>query len=103
FTGTTQANLVAAILKEEPRPLFEMQPRTPRGLAEVPRTCLEKDPEKRWQSARDGRHALRLTAAQPEPSIPSRSVRAWQGLAGLMAALALGISAWVIQPTAPDS
>ena len=103
FTGKTQANLVASILKEEPRPLFEMQPRTPRGLAEVVRTCLEKDPEKRWQSARDVRHALRLIAAQPEPSIPSRSVRVWQGLAVLMAAIALGIGAWVFQPTAPGS
>src|SRR5688572_730433 len=95
FTGKTQANLVAAILKEEPRPLFEMQPRTPRGLAEMLRTCLEKDPEKRWQSARDVRHALRLIAAQPEPSIPSRSVRVWQGLAVLMAAIALGMGAGV--------
>ena len=104
FTGKTQANLVASILKEEPRPLFEMEPRTPRGLAEVVRTCLEKDPEKRWQSARDVRHALRLMAAQqPAPSIPSRSVRVWQGLAVLMAAIALGISAWMFQPTAPGS
>jgi len=103
FTGATQANLVASILKEEPRPLFEMQPRTPRGLAEVLRTCLEKDPEKRWQSARDVRHALRLMAGQPAPSIPSRSVRVWQGLAVLMAAIAVGISAWVLQPTAPGS
>ena len=103
FTGKTQANLVASILKEEPRPLFEMQPRTPRGLAEVVRTCLEKDPEKRWQSARDVRHALRWMAAQPPPSIPARSVRVWQGLAVLMAAIALGIGAWVFQPTAPGS
>src|SRR5687768_15557881 len=101
FTGKTQANLVAAILKEEPRPLFELQPRAPRGLAEVVRTCLEKDPEKRWQSARDVRHALRLIAAQPEPSMASRSVRVWQGSAVLMAAIALGIGAWVFQPTAP--
>jgi serine/threonine protein kinase len=43
FTGKTPANLVASILKETPRPLFEMEPRTPRGLAEVVRTCLEKD------------------------------------------------------------
>jgi serine/threonine protein kinase/Tol biopolymer transport system component len=103
FTGRTQANLVASILKEEPRPLVEMQPRTPRGLAEVVRTCLEKDPEKRWQSARDVRHALRLIAAQPEPSIPSRSIRVWQGLAVLMAAIALGIGAWAFQPAAPAS
>ncbi|HET9266248.1 MAG TPA: protein kinase [Vicinamibacterales bacterium] len=102
FTGKTQANLVASILKEEPRPLFEVQPRTPRGLAEVVRTCLEKDPEKRWQSARDVRHALRLMAAAP-PSTPARSVRVWQGLAVLMAAIALGIGAWVFQPTAPGS
>jgi Tol biopolymer transport system component len=42
-------------------------------------------------------------AAQPAPSIPSRSVRLWQGLAVLMAAIALGIAAWVFQPTAPVS
>jgi tRNA A-37 threonylcarbamoyl transferase component Bud32/Tol biopolymer transport system component len=101
FTGKTQANLVASILKEEPRPLFELQPRTPRGLAVVVRTCLEKDPEKRWQSARDVRHALRWMAAEGPPSIPARSVRVWQGLAVLMAAIALGIGAWVFQPTAP--
>src|SRR5688500_7059500 len=104
FAGNTQANLVASILKEEPRPLFEMQSRTPRGLADVVRICLEKDPEKRWQSARDVRHALRLAmAAQPPPPIRSRSVRVWQGLAMLMAAIALGIGAWVFQRTVPDS
>jgi Tol biopolymer transport system component/tRNA A-37 threonylcarbamoyl transferase component Bud32 len=101
FTGKTQANLVASILKEEPRPLVEMQPRTPRGVAEVVRTCLEKDPEKRWQSARDVKHALRWMAAEPPPSSPARSVRVWQGLAVLMAAIALGIGAWVFRPTAP--
>lgn len=103
FTGETQANLVASILKEEPRPLLEMQPRTPRGVAEVVQICLEKDPEQRWQSARDVRHALKLIASQPGPSIRSRSVRVWQGLAAVMAAIALGISAWVFQPTAPGS
>jgi len=36
FTGKTQANLVASILKEEPRPMFEIEPRTPHGLAACP-------------------------------------------------------------------
>jgi Tol biopolymer transport system component len=103
FTGKTQASLVASILKEEPRPLCEMQPRTPRGLAEVVRICLEKDPEKRWQSARDVRHALRWVEAAPLPSMPSRSVRVWQGLAVLMAAIALGMCAWALQPTVPGT
>jgi eukaryotic-like serine/threonine-protein kinase len=101
FTGQTQANLVASILKEEPRPLLEIQPRTPRGLAEVVRTCLEKDPEKRWQSAREVKHALRWMVAVPPPSIPARSVRVWQGLTAFMAAIALGTAVWVFQPAAP--
>src|SRR5688500_4669197 len=103
FTGKTQANLVASILREEPRPLSEIEPRTPRGLVEVVRICLEKDPEKRWQSARDVRHALKWVDAAPPPSSPGRSVRVWQGLAVAMAAIALGIGAWVFRPTAPGS
>jgi serine/threonine protein kinase len=103
FTGKTPANLVASILKEEPRPLFEMQPQTPRGVAEVVRTCLEKDPEKRWQSVRDVRHALRWMAAEAPPPIPARSARVWQGLAVLMTAIALGIGAWMFQPAPPGS
>jgi Tol biopolymer transport system component len=101
FTGETQASLVASILREEPRPLYEVEPRTPRGLAEVVRTCLEKDPEKRWQSARDVRHALRWMAAEPPPSIPSRSVRVWPALAVVMAAIAVGVGAWVSRPAMP--
>ena len=101
FTGETQANLVASILKEEPQPLYEVEPRTPRGLAEVVRTCLEKDPEKRWQSARDVRHALRWMAAEPPPSIPARSVRVWPALAVVVAAIAVGVGAWVSRPTTP--
>jgi Tol biopolymer transport system component/tRNA A-37 threonylcarbamoyl transferase component Bud32 len=103
FTGKTQANLVASILKEEPRPLLEMQPGTPRGLAEVVRTCLEKDPENRWQSARDVKHALRLAAAEPAPSSRSRSVRVWQALAVVMTSIAAGVGAWVFQPAAPGA
>jgi serine/threonine protein kinase/Tol biopolymer transport system component len=104
FTGSTQANLVASILKEEPRPLIEIQPRTPRGLAEVVRTCLEKDREKRWQSAREVRHALQWMAVEPPSSMPARSVRVWQGLAVLMAVVALGIGGWVLfRPAAPSA
>ena len=103
FAGKTQANLVASILTEEPRSLLELQPQTPRTLAEVVRLCLEKDPEKRWQSARDIRHALRWMAAAPPSSRPARSVRVWQGLAVVMTAIAIGIGAWMFQPTAPGS
>jgi len=101
FTGETRASLVASILREDPRPLIEIQPQTPRGLAEIVRTCLEKDPEKRWQSARDVKHALRLVAADAPTPIPARSVRVWQGLAVLLAVIASGLGAWVLRSAAP--
>ena len=53
FEGTSQASLIAAILKETPRPLAELQPLAPPALDRVVRQCLEKDPGERWQSAHD--------------------------------------------------
>ena len=103
FAGATPANLVASILKEEPRPLFEIKPEVPRGLAEVVRTCLDKDPEKRWQSARDVKHALTLTAADRPPPNPSRGQRMWPAVAAAMAAIAVGLGAWALQPAPPGA
>ena len=53
FEGTSQASLIAAILKEQPRPLSELQPLSPPALERITRRCLEKDPEDRFQSAKD--------------------------------------------------
>jgi serine/threonine protein kinase len=53
FTGKTQASIVAAILASEPPPITQFQPMTPPALERVVKKCLEKDPDERWQSARD--------------------------------------------------
>lgn len=53
FEGDSQASLIAAILKDQPRPIAELQPMTPPGLDWLVRRCLAKDPEDRWQNARD--------------------------------------------------
>jgi Tol biopolymer transport system component len=53
FEGTGQATLIAAILKETPRPISELQPLTPPGLDRIVNQCLQKDPDERFQSARD--------------------------------------------------
>ena len=58
FEGSTQTSLIAAILKDQPRPVSELQPVTPKALDRVVQTCLEKDPDRRWQSAREVKHAL---------------------------------------------
>ncbi len=53
FEAKSHASLIAAIMKEEPRPMRELQPMTPRLLEHMVKTCLAKDPEDRPQSAHD--------------------------------------------------
>jgi len=53
FVASSHASLIAAILKEDPRPLRELQPMTPALLERVVKSCLAKDPDDRLQSAHD--------------------------------------------------
>ena len=53
FTGSSQASLMSAILKDEPQPISQVQPLTPPALDRVVKTCLAKDPDERWQNAHD--------------------------------------------------
>jgi eukaryotic-like serine/threonine-protein kinase len=57
----------------------ERLPVEPAPLESILRTCLEKDPEDRWQSARDIRRALTL----PAPSA-AKPTRRWQWIAAAM-------------------
>jgi len=53
FEAKSQASLIAAILKEDPRPMRELQPMSPLLLERIVKTCLAKDPDERPQSAHD--------------------------------------------------
>jgi len=53
FQAKSQASLIAAILKEEPRPMRELQPMTPPALEHIVKACLAKDPDERPQRAHD--------------------------------------------------
>src|SRR5215468_5170804 len=53
FCGTSKASLIAAILTADPQPISALQPMTPASLERVVKKCLVKDPDERWQSAKD--------------------------------------------------
>jgi eukaryotic-like serine/threonine-protein kinase len=53
FHGETVADTITAILKDEPPELPALEHKVPLAMQRIVRHCLEKDQEKRCQSARD--------------------------------------------------
>jgi Tol biopolymer transport system component len=97
FSGRTQASLIAAIIERVPPPISTVSPMTPPAFDRVVKTCLEKDPEDRWQTAHDVMLELKWVAeggsaaGLPAPVVARRKSReklAW-GLAALFATAAL--------------
>ena len=94
FDAKSAAGLLGAILKDQPPPVTSLQPLAPRALNRVVATCLAKDPDDRWQSARDLRRELQWiadgTADGGSSIVRDRPARTWwmAGLAAGAAALA---------------
>jgi eukaryotic-like serine/threonine-protein kinase len=53
FDGSSQAALIAAILEHEPRSMHDLEKSPGAPLERVIRKALAKDPDERWQTARD--------------------------------------------------
>src|SRR5262249_53874613 len=62
FEGSSPASVIAAILE---RPAPSIVDAAPPALDRVLHRCLEKDPENRWQSARDLKAGLEWIASSP--------------------------------------
>jgi Tol biopolymer transport system component len=75
-------------------------------LDRVLRKCLAKDPENRWQTARDLKDEIEWIATTPTiatTSKPARSRIGWiVSVVGIVAALALGAISWAPWRSAPD-
>ncbi len=98
FDGTSQASLIASVLKEEPPAVSVVQPMVPPMLDQAISQCLEKDPDNRWQTAGDLKRALTWIQSGgsqvgiPAPVVKRRRTREkvqW----GLIAALFLATTA----------
>jgi Tol biopolymer transport system component/tRNA A-37 threonylcarbamoyl transferase component Bud32 len=65
FRASNQAQLVGAILKDNPQPIADSVPDVPPRLAQTIARCLAKDPDDRWQSANDLLFELRSIVYPP--------------------------------------
>jgi Tol biopolymer transport system component len=62
FTGGSHAGLIAAILTSEPVPMTTLEPLVSPALERIVKKCLAKNPDVRWQSARDLLDGLKWAA-----------------------------------------
>ena len=96
FDGESKTAILAAVLKDQPEPITQFQPKTPRALDRVVRKCLEKKPADRWHSAHDLKQTLELidlagptnasasmssSGIQPVVPLPSRRKWLWPAVA----------------------
>ena len=105
FDGANTSSVIAAILKDQPPSIRQLRPATPNSVDRLVQTCLEKDPDKRWQSAREIKHALEwLTADDARHDEPTRAagaahrIRWWQTATVVALLAAAGTAIWARRP-----
>jgi serine/threonine protein kinase len=92
FHGDSSVETMSAILKHDPPELTETNRTVPPALGRIVRHCLEKNPEERFQSARDVGFALGALSDSSSSATGAVAVgtrRAWRSWARVAAELAL--------------
>ena len=106
FEGQTQASVIAKILEVDPPAMSATGALSPPPLDRVVQRCLAKEPDQRWQNARDVLLELRWireTTGKPEALAPGPRPargRRWLPWAVAASALLLGGVSWLYRPTA---
>jgi Tol biopolymer transport system component len=109
FRGDTAADTITAILTKEPPDLSGTNRDIHPGLDRIVRHCLEKNPEERFESARDVAFDLEALSGLSGPATTAtyaevKRRRLWPALAGavLATALIVGIPAYFTGKRAGD-
>ena len=106
FGGGSTAEMLAALLKEQPRPPGEVATDVPKELERIILRCLRKEPERRFQSVLDVKVELQEVKEESDsaavaPARPQAGRRraAWAvgGLAALLIASATAVWLWRIR------
>ena len=66
FHGETPADVMRAVISQDPEGLRQGTDKIPRALERVVQRCLEKNPDDRFQSARDVAFALEAVSGEPD-------------------------------------
>src|SRR5262249_25034215 len=98
FLRDSTADTVSAVLKEDPPDVTTTNKEVPPALERVIRHCLEKNPEQRFQSARDLAFDLEMisgistaSTVGMKPAAAAYPLKRWISMAGVaLAALAIG-------------
>jgi len=104
FQRPTSAETMTAILKEEPPSISQAVASAPPALQRVVHRCLEKNPERRFQSASDLAFALEAlsdsgTSAAVAAPAQARAAINWRWSAVIVATLVVGgVLAWLNAP-----
>src|SRR6266851_913302 len=98
FEGESKGSVLAAVLRDVPRPISELRPDTPPPFEMLVKRCLAKNPDERWQSAADLLAAIQLVTAPGIPVAPKPHswprVRAWNTAAAMSLALIAALALW---------
>ena len=104
FVGDSSISVITSILRDTPPAVSEVKPGLPMEFARVVRRCLQKEPDRRYQTAVDLRNALEEVKQESEsgisaPTIPPATVprtrRRWIPVAAAAAAIGLiALSVW---------
>jgi protein kinase-like protein len=79
FDAKTRPRLIHAIIGIDPPPISSIASKSPHVLDRLVTRCLKKDPDDRWQSAADVKHAIEWIRDAGAVDAPHR--RQWDGLA----------------------
>jgi len=105
FQGKSQPSVASAILEKEAAPISTVKPMTPPALDHI-RCCLAKDPEERWQTARDVALELKWIAeagSQSSAATPVKDRRnsEWFMMAALVVTAAAAVTLGVLYARRP--
>ena len=105
FNGDSSISVITSILRDTPPIVSDVKPTLPVEFARIVRRCLQKEPDRRYQTAVDLRNALEevkqdsesgVSASTAAPRSPGGS-RRWIPIGAAAAAMALAVlGVWAV-------